>query len=339
MPRVFAMNEACMGRLAFDLGDEASSREHNARAIAIGDRLNDTWLSALAIANLAQLEQERGDMGRAEELLATAVERLRNVAEVYEAVYSSACGDLFFEIGKYDLARKWYEEGGRFFRRTLMTHRHAALSWASAAALEAHDGDLPRATALLEEARRVAHRANNRVVSACVDLHGASVEVLGGDASARARWNEAIARYADPNDPLGDVVATSFEARFALRMARRMLERSTGAPARKARSLRVERNGRWFEVDGERIDLGRRGALRRILVALAQSRVTSPDRGLKQADLVAAGWPGERVLVDAAATRVRVAIATLRQLGLRSMLLTRDDGYVLDPAANVEVCD
>jgi len=41
-------------------------------------------------------------------------------------------------------------------------------------------------------------------------------------------------------------------------------------------------------------------------------------------------------LVDAAATRVRIAIATLRQLGLRSTLLTRD-GYVIDKNTRVEI--
>jgi tetratricopeptide (TPR) repeat protein len=328
VPRVFAMNEACMGRLAFDLGDFDASRQYNARAIEAGDRLKDTWLSALAIANLAQLEQELGHFDRAEERLAKALELLRDVAEIYEAVYSSACGDLYFEMGKYDLARKWHEEGARFFRGTLMTHRHAALTWASSAALEAHAGDFQRAASLLDEARRVAARANNRVVFACVELHGASVEVLGGPPEARARWKKVIARHEQD-----EVVTTSFEARFAFRMARRMLDRGVASqPTRKTSSLRVERNGRWFEVDGERVDLGRRGALRRILVALAENR----DRGLKQADLVAAGWPGERVLVDAAATRVRVAIATLRQLGLRSLLLTRDDGYVLDASVQIE---
>jgi hypothetical protein len=40
--------------------------------------------------------------------------------------------------------------------------------------------------------------------------------------------------------------------------------------------------------------------------------------------------------VEAAQTRVRVAVATLRKLGLRGLLVTRDDGYVLDPAVEVE---
>jgi predicted ATPase len=339
VPRVLAMNEACMGRLAFDLGDFEASRLHNGRAIDMGDQLNDTWLGALATANLAQLEQELGRFDLAEELLAKAVDRLRNIAEVYEAVYSSACGDLYFEMGKYDLARKWFDAGSRFFRGTLMTHRHAALTWASSAALEAHAGDLELARSLIEDARRVARRASNPVVFACVELHGASVDVLGGAPNAGARWKKTIARYADPNDPSGDAVATSFEARFALRMTRRMLDGATAPAPKTIATLRVDRNGRWFDVHGERVELGRRGALRRILVALVEARFESPDRGLKQADLVAAGWPGERVLALAAATRVRVAIATLRQLGLRSHLLTRDDGYVLDTLAPLELCD
>lgn len=190
----------------------------------------------------------------------------------------------------------------------------------------------------------MARGAPNRVVDAGVDLHAASVAVLGADGATRARaadeWRGRLDRYADPRDPLGAVVATSFEARFALRMARRMLERAGRARGgQEPRRLRVDRDGRWFEVDGARVDLGRRGALRRILVTLATHHATHRDRGIKQGDLAVAGWPGERVLVEAAATRVRVAIATLRQLGLRSLLLTRDDGYVIDGDAHVELCD
>lgn len=342
-PRIRGMNEACMGRLAFDLGDFEASRLYNGRAVTIGDELEDKWLGALAIANLAQLEQELGRFDRAEELLATALERLRNVAEIYEAVYASACGDLFFEMGDISRARKWYAQGEQFFRGTLMTHRHAALSWASAAALEAHDGNMQHAASLLEDARRVARRANNPVVFVCVELHGASVEVLGADREARPRlraeWLQRIGTYGDPTTADGDIVATSFDARFALRIATRMLENAHAKAAPKKAFLRVARSGRWFEVDGERIDLARRGALRRILIALVENHAAPADHGIKQADLLAAGWPGERILAEAASTRVRVAISSLRDLGLRALLLTRDDGYVLDPAAEVAVSE
>ena len=339
LPRVAAMNTACMGRLAFDLGDAVASRRLNGEAMALADALGDRWIGALALANLAQLEQEEQRFDRAQELLAEAIDRLRHVGEIYEAVYSSACGDLFFEWGKYEIARQWYTEGARIYGASMRTHRIAALASASWAALEAHDGDHAQARRLIAEARRIAARADNTVVQACVELHGASVDVLGADADARPaladRWRARVTELADASTPMGAAVATNFEARFALRIALRMLER-----AQVAARLRVDRWGSWFEVDGSaRVALGRRGSLRRILAALAAKRVEAPGRGLKQSELATIGWPGERVLVDAAATRVRVAIATLRRLGLRSCLLTNDDGYLLDAAVQVDLLD
>jgi len=44
----------------------------------------------------------------------------------------------------------------------------------------------------------------------------------------------------------------------------------------------------------------------------------APGEGLGVRALLAHGWPGERVLVEAAETRVRVAISTLRSMGLRT---------------------
>jgi hypothetical protein len=48
-----------------------------------------------------------------------------------------------------------------------------------------------------------------------------------------------------------------------------------------------------------------------------------------------AGWPGERIGADAAANRVRVALTTLRKLGLRDVIKTGQGGYLLDPAMAV----
>ena len=47
--------------------------------------------------------------------------------------------------------------------------------------------------------------------------------------------------------------------------------------------------------------------------------------------LVSVGWPDERLTREAAANRLYVAIATLRRLGLRDILQSRDDGWLLDP--------
>jgi hypothetical protein len=54
-------------------------------------------------------------------------------------------------------------------------------------------------------------------------------------------------------------------------------------------------------------------------------------------ELLEAGWPGERVLPDAGANRVYVALATLRKMGLKEVLKSNDSGYFLDPAVPVLV--
>jgi hypothetical protein len=56
-------------------------------------------------------------------------------------------------------------------------------------------------------------------------------------------------------------------------------------------------------------------------------------------DLFRAGWPGERASQRAAANRVRVALATLRKLGLRDHLITTGDGYLLDPDLDLRQLD
>jgi predicted ATPase/serine/threonine protein kinase len=107
------------------------------------------------------------------------------------------------------------------------------------------------------------------------------------------------------------------------------------APIRK---LRAGASGRWFVAPGagERVSLERRRALRRILKALIDRRLGAPGSALSQEDLLGIGWPGEKVRHDAGMLRVYNALSTLRKLGLRELLLSRDDGYLIDPRVGVE---
>ncbi len=56
------------------------------------------------------------------------------------------------------------------------------------------------------------------------------------------------------------------------------------------------------------------------------------DAPLSVEALIMAGWPGERILPKAGATRLYTALSTLRRLGLRRVLLRRRTGYLLDPS-------
>ena len=72
--------------------------------------------------------------------------------------------------------------------------------------------------------------------------------------------------------------------------------------------------------------------MRRILDALVDRRLTAPGTTLTADALVALGWPDEKIQYEAGLRRARMAIVGLRNLGLRDLLLTRDDGYLLDPS-------
>lgn len=95
--------------------------------------------------------------------------------------------------------------------------------------------------------------------------------------------------------------------------------------------LTVAEDGTWFEAAGAKVDVARRGAVRRILAALAESRLESATRALTVDELFQIGWPGERIPYESQVRRVYTAIWTLRTLGLEGLLLTRDEGYLLDP--------
>jgi predicted ATPase len=106
------------------------------------------------------------------------------------------------------------------------------------------------------------------------------------------------------------------------------------------RALRVAAGARQVVLpDGRLVDLSRRKNVVAILAALARERRARPGRAVAPDVLLAAGWPGERMRAEAATKRLHTAIWTLRSLGLEGVLLTRDDGYLLDPSVPADIED
>jgi hypothetical protein len=100
--------------------------------------------------------------------------------------------------------------------------------------------------------------------------------------------------------------------------------------------MMVGPDARWMITpSGDRWDLGRYGPARRLLARLVAHRLEHPGATLSAEALIEAGWPGEKMRHTAGLLRVYSAIRRLRRLGLESVLLTRDDGYLLDPEAEV----
>ncbi|MBL8609995.1 MAG: hypothetical protein JNL38_21850, partial [Myxococcales bacterium] len=106
---------------------------------------------------------------------------------------------------------------------------------------------------------------------------------------------------------------------------------SSGPPPPPDDALVVGEGAAWFRPPrGARVGLERRRSLAQVAARLAVERLERPGHALPSAALREAGWPGEKLQAAAGAHRVRVAISTLRKLGLP--IVTGEDGWALDPA-------
>lgn len=165
-------------------------------------------------------------------------------------------------------------------------------------------------------------------------LAWANLKILAGPAHKRPSMEDALVQAREMWRLLGfepDVDGFRRWVAAALAAEPQRLEAAppSGQPAR----VVVRRAGEWLEMpSGMRYALGRRGPLRRVLLALAEERVARPGSALGVDDLLAAGWPGERPLPEAGNNRVWVTVSTLRKLGLGEILQRWDGGYRLDPA-------
>lgn len=92
----------------------------------------------------------------------------------------------------------------------------------------------------------------------------------------------------------------------------------------------------WFRPPGATVvELKRRRVICRVYGALYERRLTRPGEPVLLGELLAEGWPGERVLARSGANRVYVALTTLRKLGLRGAIIRTKRGYLLDPELEV----
>jgi predicted ATPase len=104
-------------------------------------------------------------------------------------------------------------------------------------------------------------------------------------------------------------------------------------PHAHAKAWTVGKDARWVRApSGEMNDLARHGSLRKVLDALVTRRLSEPGVAMSAIALLESGWPDERVKHESGMLRVYSVVRRLRALGLGDALVTRDDGYLLDPA-------
>jgi predicted ATPase len=272
-------------------------------------------------SGLGILAQELGDLDRALECHTESVSVARETENLFgegSALYYLAC--TYAERGQDEDARRVALQSRTVFQR-ISVPRYEALNHGLAAVLATRAGDGAGARSALELAERAANAcASETSLVATLAIHRMHVEPRRSLERARA-----IAQKHLNDDP---------------RLALRLLEARAAAHGRRAAaSLTIRHEARTFRLPNSRcdVDLGRRDAIRRILWALARRRIDSPGEPMALDEVLAAGWPGERMAYQAGANRVYVALNTLRKLGLGEHLLTRDRGYCLSSALSVVV--
>jgi predicted ATPase len=321
-----------LGAIALERGDldEAVAMMERIRDIARAE--SDPWLEAMSLAYVGHAHHESGRFddaaaafdGSIAMLEATGDRRSAAVFALYRAMVEHERGDL-------EAARERYTASAEQLT-TLAIPRFAGLGRACLGALLAQLRDRENATQTFEEARRLLDTTADPALQLALEIH--RLHLLVTDESGAARATVAERKLVAGND----LVAQSDDVRFAMRILARAL--GTAKPET-TDALLVAADGRWFQPPGaaDRVSLFRNRALRRIMQAFAETRLTAPGRALGWEQVLALGWPGEQMLPTAGAHRVRVAISTLRSRGLRDVLLSRDDGYLLDPTVVVTLAN
>lgn len=324
------------------------ARVHYHGVLELVRELGNRRIEGVHVANLGVLEQECGHLERARAHFEAAIELLGALGERrHVAIVISNQATLDHEEGALEAARRGHERALALLREVGDAHSEA-LCLSRLGRVTAALGWIDEARACMSAAERLLSRIPDPVAQQAVHVDRGFIEIAEAAAGAPDRAAELLAavrrRISDARAAPGQGEPPWIDRSDDIRSAVRLLERALAtfgpqAPAvaeRAEAALILGPDARWFRAPGEAVqDFQRRGALRRLLLGLVQRQREEPGVGLSLSELLAIGWPEERVIHKAGANRVYVALATLRQLGLRRHLLSRDDGYLLDPALAV----
>lgn len=372
-PQLRSLCALSMADNAYVRGAYDEARAHYEEAIPLLHAQSASHRLAVALGNLATLRHRHGELVGAYDLYMDALTQHRlNGSRAYEAVVLFALAALHHEQARIDDGVYRYRQACSIYEAISMPFDLGA-TLISMAWLVAAEGRFLAARDKLLRAREIFDDLSAEHWAAVCDWTlyvlrsrgllkdepaGEEPPRLKDDAtrgappSAAFRLIELLATGpADPAEPpsLYERLLVTFLRAPALEAAPEPGAAQAPAPATPAPQssddeLAMERwdiavgpECRWFQIDGEEaVDLRRRSSLRRVLAALIEAHQASEPQSLDVHELFDAGWPGEEIHSKSISDRVYWAIRTLRELGLRDLLLTTDEGYLLDRAARVQ---
>ena len=323
---VFALHKD-IGTLRLQQARFDEAREHYDQALAIDPTLADPAVVAMIRGNLGIMAQESGDFAEARAQYEAALDEFsQSGARLYEGHLRGYAAALQHEEHAFEEAIDGYEEAIAILH-AVGDRRLEGLFSAAAGGAEAQRERSLRAEEHFARARELLAAVGDPGLLAALELHRGQLAIAESRIAARrgetARAHEQRALAVALIERISSTRAASDDARFALRLLERELGSMTLTYDPALKTVRPP--------GGALLDLSSRVPLAGIVHALVQQRLEAPGQPLDTAALLAAGWPGEKVRAEAGANRVKVALSTLRKLGLRDVILHRGDGHVIDP--------
>ena len=314
--------------------------------LALARRHKNRWAEIGALIAIGIHRQDQGDLDGAEEVLLHARDLAEHVGlRRYQAAAEMHLATVLDERGEGHQAKHRYVRATEQFASIGEVRLHG-LCHVFLAGLVAREGNavhavhlIDRAAAILDQSGDDGFRREAELQRAQVELAMGRAAVLVGDrrgaekhkATARGRLNVVTAPrpVKRSRQMLPPLVRCCPDARFVLRMLHRELSKEEEA----VRQVDLWEDGSAFRVgSAPKVPLPPSAPLRRILAALVHQRQAAPGQALTHREIVALGWPGERVAPEAASIRVRNAISRLRKAGLGQLVVTARSGYLLDGA-------
>lgn len=346
-----AMNGGYLAVVAHELGDVDTTEALLRHAIEEQRALGHRRIEADLTSALGSVLHEKGALDE-------ALAEHRGALAIYRRIgHTRDEASLLCDIGRVELDRDDRAEARARFEEALPLARATqnALAIGDAEAglgvIFARDGKLSEAADHFARARAVSPPGPRGIE--LVELMMGHVEVAearaarerGDDGAANALLAQARKRLDAAVSSAGGGAVPFRETRLTILSLASALESVAPAGADAAHAegiaepvLRLFRTRRSILTPaGESVDLEKHPALWRLVERFVDGHVSTPGRALRVEELVAAGWPDERVRADAGARRVYTAVSTLRRRGLRAWIVKQDDGYRLADALRV-VC-
>ncbi len=320
-----ALAECRLGAAKRDLGSFAEAERHLQTALELTEPQGRSSLARMTWRELGLLRHEQGRLGAARGCYLRAHDPSKDASGLAPVPVYTARGLLELDSWRLEHARSEFAEARRL--AVLGTEkRDLLLSHLCLAAVLVFCEESSFARRLVKDAREMGD------TTWLAEPISRVVETL----ETAARSTEARSGRPPLLDPVTQCANAELRAlaRVMLRHWRKHQRRVSRNRDGESRDLKIDLVLRTARLGGKKLRLRHRRALWRILLRLARAE---GNRVVSANELVAEGWRGERIDEKAAAARLYFAVYELRRLGLKGVILTSKNGYVISDEVRIVI--